>query len=478
MIGSSSNVSIHDPLEHRTHLVEYIISTNQSFSHVEDEGFIKYVSYLVPGIQIISRSTLRRDVLKYFLEEKEKMKAILSSGTFSVALTSDIWTGKSRMDFMSVVVHNIDEQWNLNKRIIAFRRIEGKHTANNILEIILGVIQEWELSARIISVTLDNATSNDSMIRGLQTKILCEENLMHQRCATHIINLIVQSGARAFHSGIKRIRHAISWINSSTPRVDELKRRFLLHGLHERTFHVDNKIRWNSTYLMLTNFLSEGYYEVIVAFYNSSLSEGEGALSEEDINMAKVFVTFLKLFYDQTCCLSVVYKPTSHLAIHSLCAIAQHFKTNMDYVIFQDCISSMRDKFLKYWGKGKIPYLYEYACILDPRIQMDGLKMFLNFLQDMFIGEDYITHDHNRIVEGFYDLFRVYQERVAPPPKPSSPRNARQEEEYMFLSVHRHFRGVDGSPQSSPRGRGGRGSPQPSQPIYDEISRYTTHLHV
>ena len=114
---------------------------------------------------------------------------------------------------------------------------------------------------------------------------------MHQRCATHIINLIVQSGARAFHSGIKRIRHAISWINSSTPRVDELKRRFLLHGLHERTFHADIKIRWNSTYLMLTNFLSEGYYEVIVAFYNSSLSEGEGALSEEDINMAKVFVT-------------------------------------------------------------------------------------------------------------------------------------------------------------------------------------------
>jgi len=229
---------------------------------------------------------------------------------------------------------------------------------------------------------------------------------------------------------------------------------------------------------MLTNFLSEGYYEVIVAFYNSSLSEGEGALSEEDINMAKIFVTFLKLFYDLTCCLSAVYKPTSHLAIHSLCAIAQHFKTNMDYVIFQDCISSMRDKFLKYWGKGKIPYLYGYACILDPRIQMDGFKMFLNFLQDMFIGEDYITHHHNRIVEGFYDLFRVYQERVAPPSEPSPPRNARQEEEYMFLSVHRHFRGVDGSPQSSPRGRGGRGSPQPSRPIYDEISRYTTHLHV
>ena len=70
------------------------------------------------------------------------MKATISSGRYSVALTLDIWTGQSKMDFMSVVVHNIDDDWNLNKRIIAFKRIEGSHTSQNILDIIVSVIVE------------------------------------------------------------------------------------------------------------------------------------------------------------------------------------------------------------------------------------------------------------------------------------------------------------------------------------------------
>ena len=126
------------------------------------------MSSIISNVQIMSRKALRSDILKWFLGEKEQMKQTISSGRYSVALTSDIWTGQSKMDFMSVVVHNIDDDWNLNKRIIAFRRIEGSHTSQNILDIIVSVIGEWCLTNRIISVTLDNATSNNAMIRELK----------------------------------------------------------------------------------------------------------------------------------------------------------------------------------------------------------------------------------------------------------------------------------------------------------------------
>ena len=64
------------------------------------------------------------------------------SARFNVALTSDIWLGNTKMDYMSVVVHNIVLTLNLNKRIIAFKRIESSHTTNAILGILLDVI-EW-----------------------------------------------------------------------------------------------------------------------------------------------------------------------------------------------------------------------------------------------------------------------------------------------------------------------------------------------
>lgn len=87
------------------------------------------------------------------------------------------------------------------------------------------------MTDRIISVTLDNATSNNAMIRELKEKLNADDTILHQRCATHIINLIVQAGAASYDHSINKIRNYISWINSSTYRVDELKRRLRVNGL-------------------------------------------------------------------------------------------------------------------------------------------------------------------------------------------------------------------------------------------------------
>ena len=64
--SSSSQVNTHDPVEFRKELVKYIVLTDQSFSHVESEGFGRFVHYLVLDINIIKRKTLRKKILKIF----------------------------------------------------------------------------------------------------------------------------------------------------------------------------------------------------------------------------------------------------------------------------------------------------------------------------------------------------------------------------------------------------------------------------
>ena len=154
-------------------------------------------------------------------------------------------------------------------------------------------MEEWRIRDRLISIALDIVTSNDALVGGLRWEIPCEDNLLHQRCATHIINLIVKAGSETYDPCIAKIRDAIAWVNSSNPRVDELKIRFLLNGLNVRTFHLDNRIRWNSVHLMLKNFFSPSYYEVIVQFVNHT---SNSYITEDDIAMAKVFLWVLSPF--------------------------------------------------------------------------------------------------------------------------------------------------------------------------------------
>ena len=53
--------------------------------------------------------------------------------------------------------------WKMEKRIIGLTLIESSHPCENIVECIIKVIEEFELSDKIFSITLDNASANTSL---------------------------------------------------------------------------------------------------------------------------------------------------------------------------------------------------------------------------------------------------------------------------------------------------------------------------
>ena len=60
------------------------------------------------------------------------------------------------------------------------------------------------------TITLDNATSNDvavsELIRHiLQDSIDIEDEVFHNRCLAHILNLIVKDGLKKISEGIKMV---------------------------------------------------------------------------------------------------------------------------------------------------------------------------------------------------------------------------------------------------------------------------------
>jgi len=73
----------------------------------------------------ISRQTTTRDMLKYFSDWKVKLVETISSGSVNcVCLTSDIWSGNAKEDYLSVVAHNTNSDWQLEKRVLGLRLID------------------------------------------------------------------------------------------------------------------------------------------------------------------------------------------------------------------------------------------------------------------------------------------------------------------------------------------------------------------
>ena len=56
---------------------------------------------------------IRLDIFKAFQRKELEWQDEFRRCTFSVALTSDVWSSRVKQDYVSVVAHYVDRDWNL-----------------------------------------------------------------------------------------------------------------------------------------------------------------------------------------------------------------------------------------------------------------------------------------------------------------------------------------------------------------------------
>jgi hypothetical protein len=295
----------------------------------------------------------------------------------SIAITSDIWSDNAKEDYLSVVAHYINKDWLLEKRFIGLRPIESAHTSDNITDHIFVVIDDFGCTNKVISITLDNASSNSKAMEKLRPLLsgYVGTLFLHERCACHIVNLIVKSGLKQLKSYIEAFRTAISFLNSSNQCIAAYKSYCVAMKVRPRKFGLDMGVRWNSTYLMLKH----------LAHYPRKPGEPD-LLTEAHWYVAERVLEFLELFYDATVSLSGVYYPTSPLILHNILDIAKHLNEYENDHLLRHVVVPMKSKFIKYWRD--IPMLYAFAFILDPRAKMRDFHNILRILSGL-TGIDY-----------------------------------------------------------------------------------------
>ena len=98
-----------------------IIIHEYPLSIVEHHGFRKFLGGLQPLFKVPSRNTIKSDIFKIYDFERQRTLKMLEKNTSRVAITTDMWTASNqKKGFMALTAHFIDQNWNMQSRIMRY----------------------------------------------------------------------------------------------------------------------------------------------------------------------------------------------------------------------------------------------------------------------------------------------------------------------------------------------------------------------
>ncbi|XP_050217897.1 zinc finger BED domain-containing protein RICESLEEPER 2-like [Mercurialis annua] len=367
-----------------------IIVDELPFRFVEGMGFKRLMNTACPRFIIPSRWTVTRDCFKMYEEERLKLKVLFKSHSQRVSITTDTWTSIQRINYMCVTCHWVDDFWVLHKRIIAFMPVTG-HKGEYISKSLENCLVDWGLK-NVFSITMDNASSNDTAVSAFRKKMLqwgtgvAKGKYLHMRCIAHILNLVVTDGLKDLNVSVKKVRDCVRYIRNSPARLRKFKEAAdFVEIPTKKSLCLDVPTRWNSTFLMLsTACLFEKAFEKYDEDESSFKIDLNGNIPDaQDWEMVRKFADCLSHFYSVTLRISGSLYVTADMHFQEICDLN---------VVLCDMIESddtevktlgekMKTKFDKYWGDPeKMNKLIFFAYIFDPSSKLEGMEYNLKIM--------------------------------------------------------------------------------------------------
>ncbi|KAK9733080.1 hypothetical protein RND81_04G042100 [Saponaria officinalis] len=342
----------------RKELSTMVILHEYPLAIVDHIGFRRFVSSLNPNFKIISRNTLRSDIMK--------------------------------MGYMTVTAHFNDDSWVLHNRTLRFAYVPCLHNKETLTQVLLDTLNMYNIAEKVSSIVVDNCTTNDAMMEVLKPKFdvrytMLNGEFLHMRC--------------------KKIRDCVSFWTTTPKRIEmfENKVRFVKHEFTRR-LTLDCKTRWNSTFFMLQSALPYKNIFSSLKLQNSKLkfsipAENDWVLAEKVCDKLKIFHKATEIFFGRK-------YPTSNLFFRQICEIKLALTTWLldDCFVIKNMAYTMLDKFNKYWTT--INGLLAITAILDPRNKLECVEFYFNEIY----GDD-ASFEIERIKNLLYDLMVEYQER-------------------------------------------------------------------
>ncbi|KAH7672343.1 Tam3-transposase (Ac family) protein [Dioscorea alata] len=344
----------------RKKIAYMVIVDELPFKHVEGIGFKEVMRATCPQFRMPSRWTVTRDCYEYYLDERKKLKNLLRHNTSKICLTTDSWTSIQKINYMCLTAYFIDNDWNLNKKVLSFYPISS-HKGVDIGQAVEKCLLEWGIDD-VFTITVDNASSsNDTVVSYLRGKFVnwgkcvLEGKWLHVRCVAHIINLVVNDGLKKIGISIDCIRAAVRYVRQSPARLKKFRECAVVEKIEsQKHLCLDCPTRWNSTYLMLD--VAQTYERAFDRFALEDpymIQDIDSIPTTTDWRKARYLNQFLENFYELTLKVSgskYVTCNTFFQDISGMNAVLTNMMENDNHEVAAMAIG-MKEKYDKYWGK-------------------------------------------------------------------------------------------------------------------------------
>ncbi|KAL0452194.1 UNVERIFIED_CONTAM: hypothetical protein Slati_1197500 [Sesamum latifolium] len=300
-IASSCGSVTEDSLDQevtRKALARMIIIDELPFKFVENDGFRQFMSVACPEFIVPSRTTIIGDCYRLYIDENNKLRTYFKTYEQRISLTVDTWAS---CDEVGLLIEKCLLDWGVD---------------------------------RIFTITVDNASSNDTTVAYLRRKFVnlgtavLGGKFLHMRCVPHIVNLIVQDCLKELNESVERVRTVVRWDSIYTM----LETAVIFQGVFERYEISDADFRGD--------FMPDGPYGKI------------GLPTKYDWVMVERFVKVLQYFCKLIVQISGSLYVTSNMFLDEISEVDYMLKEwlRSDDDIFVDKARQIKVKFDKYWG--------------------------------------------------------------------------------------------------------------------------------
>ncbi|CAN1181435.1 Zinc finger BED domain-containing protein RICESLEEPER 2 [Linum perenne] len=378
-------------------------------SIVDHLGFKRFCCALQPLFKV---PCIKKEILTLYELTKTKIQREIDGNRGRVAVKTDMWTTTNqKRGYMAITAHYIDNSWKLRSILLRFLYVPAPHTSVRLANCLCASLLDWNIDSKFLAITLDNCTTNDSVVSIIRNKLvpsnlLMDGSLLHMRCSAHILNLIVRDGLNVIKDGIDKIRETVSYWVATLKRFE-----FFIESARHVDVNVKRKLvldcptRWNSTYEML--IVSIPYKDVLYLLrlrdhqYDSVPSSVQWEFATAIVEKLKIIAETTELFSDSS-------YPTANMFFSKVCdhrleLMNWHDDSNS---VISEMARTMWLQFTKYWDD--IHLVLAVAVVLDPRYKLHLIGYYATKLG---ITNSYLVGDSVKKI--VCDLVLAYQTKYS-----------------------------------------------------------------
>jgi hAT family C-terminal dimerisation region len=282
-----------DATKFRRNCLRWLIKSQQPFREVENQDFQQLLIGLNPSVRdyIPTADTIRTWIQREMQLAVEQVKLQLAATLSKIHISFDLWTSPfNSFAVCGIVAHFVDQSWHNQQILLALKRMYGNHTGEDIADVIIPVLKQYELVDRLGVFVGDNASNNDTCVQAILDELDISDPVekRRSRCLGHIINLVAEAfifgkDTEAFTQiadsvdestpynskkmqdaqiawrkwgPIGKLHNIIVFIRFSTQRREAFRDIMTdTKDIDSLMVKLDNSTRWNSTYYSLQRAL-------------------------------------------------------------------------------------------------------------------------------------------------------------------------------------------------------------------------------